>query len=235
MVRAWELEAVLVDLDGVVLDYDQAERQAFAGVAMRVGLHDVATARQQYAAINRALWLRYEAGEVDVETLRLQRWAQLLADNGLDASGAARVSAQYLALLARSPAAMPGAVQAVRRVARMAPVVVLTNGFGTVARGRLAAAGLAATLPTVVASDEVGAPKPDSAMFAAGLAALGSPDAATVLMVGDNHAADIAGAADHGLRTAWIADEASAQPGTIRADLRAPSLAALVGRLWPVG
>lgn len=231
MVQLDHLSGVLLDLDGVLLDYHAAERQAFAGVAMRVGLHDVAAARRVYAEVNQRLWRAYERGEVTADRLRTLRWERLLDHHDLDVAGAPRVSAQYLDLLGRSPAVMGGAVQALRRIAAHLPVVAVTNGFSEIANGRLAAAGVAGDLSGVVAADEVAAPKPDPAMFAAGLGLLGGPAAERVLMVGDNHHADIAGAADAGLRTAWIAPMDEPEPTPTRADLRAESLARLVARL----
>lgn len=224
---------VLCDLDGVLLDYHRAEEQAFAGVAMRLGLHDVDGARGVYAGINRDLWDAYERGEVSAELLRVRRWEEWLHAHDLDRAQATGVSSTYLDLLTRSPAVMPGAVQALRRITRRVPVVAVTNGFAAVAHGRLQASGTLADLHGVVAADEVGAPKPDPAMFLAGLELLGGPDPATVLMVGDNHHADIVGAAAVGLATAWIAAADQPEPGQGTADLRGPDLAAIVAQVWP--
>ena len=182
-----QVVGVLCDLDGVLLDYHRAEQQAFAGVAMRLGLHDVDAARGVYAGINRDLWDAYERGEVSAEELRVRRWQEWLAAHDLEPREATRVSGTYLDLLTRSPAVMPGAVQALRTMARHVPVVAVTNGFAEVAHGRLTASGTRADLRGVVAADDVGAPKPAPAMFAAGLALLGDPAPGSVLMVGDNH------------------------------------------------
>lgn len=228
MISLDDLAGVLLDLDGVLLDYHAAERQAFAGVAMRVGLYDIDAARTVYAEINSGLWREYERGEVGADELRVLRWERLLDHHGLDAGAARKVSADYLQLLGRSPAVMPGAVQALRHLTPRVPVVAVTNGFAEVAGGRLRAAGVAADLAGMVAADQVAAPKPDPAMFEAGLGLLGNPVPDAVLMVGDNHHADIVGARDVGLRTAWVAPGEVAEPGVGGADLRADSLASVV-------
>lgn len=227
-----DVAGVLCDLDGVLLDYHRAEQQAFAGVAMRMGLHDVDAARAIYADINRGLWEAYERAEVSADQLRVRRWEDWLHAHDLDPGAATRVSENYLALLTRSPAVMPGAVQALRSMARRVPVVALTNGFAAVAAGRLRASGTLADLQGVVAADDVGAPKPDSAMFLAGLAAMALP-ADRVLMVGDNHHADIVGASQVGLRTAWVASDDDPEPDPRGADVRGASLAAIVEQVWP--
>lgn len=230
MVTLADFDGVLLDLDGVLLDYPTAEAQAFAGVAMRAGLHDVAAARRAYATINVGLWQDYERGDVTAERLRVARWERLLDHHGLDPGGAERVSAQYLDLLGRSPAVMAGAVQALRRLAARVPVVAVTNGFATIARGRLAAAGVRDDLAGLVAADEVAAPKPHAAMFTTGLSLLGDPPPRRVLMVGDNHHADIVGAHAVGLVTVWITTHDDPEPQPQVADHRAGSLADLVAR-----
>lgn len=55
-----------------------------------------------------------------------------------------------------------------------------------------------------VVSDLVGAAKPNSAIFNIALEKLGAPNAGQVLFVGDNPLADVIGASDVGMKTAWI-------------------------------
>jgi 2-haloacid dehalogenase len=203
---------VLCDLDGVVLDYPTAEAQAFAGTAMRLGLHDVRATRRTYAEINAGLWQEFEQGAITPERLRVERWRRLLEQHGLD-HDPAEVSVTYLELLARAPAVLPGAVAALRRLAAVVPVVAVTNGFSAVQHGRVAASGIGGLFTGLVVSDDVAAPKPDPAMFEAALALAGGPAAGDAVMVGDNHDADVVGASALGMDTVWIApDDAPASP-----------------------
>ena len=64
--------------------------------------------------------------------------------------------------------------------------------------------GIDRHVEAVLVSDEVGADKPDAAMFDAAFAAMGDPDRARTVMVGDSLASDIAGGNAYGLRTVWI-------------------------------
>ncbi len=195
--------AVLCDLDGVVLDYRAAESLAFAGTATRVGLHDIAAVQPMYAEINHACWRAYERGELTAEELRVRRWADLLAATGSPADPTA-VADDYLARLAQAGPVVPGAVAALRRIASQVPVVAVTNGFADVVHGRLAASGTRDLFAGVVVADQVAAPKPHPAMFTTALHLVGvGPD--RVVMIGDNHHADIQGAADLGIDTVWIA------------------------------
>ncbi|HEY7133191.1 MAG TPA: HAD family hydrolase [Candidatus Limnocylindrales bacterium] len=96
-------------------------------------------------------------------------------------------------------------------------------------------------LAAIVVSERVGVIKPHPAFFAAAWSAIGRPDPAGILHVGDDWAADVVGAADAGWRTAWIADRPSDSPlpssspdADRRADLTLDAVADLADRLAPL-
>jgi HAD superfamily hydrolase (TIGR01509 family) len=60
-----------------------------------------------------------------------------------------------------------------------------------------------------IISEEVGVAKPDPVIFNIALRELGAPDPKTVLFVGDNPIADIAGAKAVGMETAWVRNGSS--------------------------
>lgn len=219
---------VLCDLDGVVLDYPTAEAQAFAGTATRLGLHDVRATRRSYAEINAGLWREFERGTITPEALRVERWRRLLHLHGLDHDPEA-VSTAYLERLGRSPAVLPGAVAALRRLAGTVPVVAVSNGFSAVQHGRVAASGIRDLFTGVVVSDDVAAPKPHPSMFRAALRLAGADEPHRAVMIGDNHAADIEGAHALGMDTVWIVDEDA--PDSSVATWRARSLRVAVALL----
>jgi FMN phosphatase YigB (HAD superfamily) len=88
------------------------------------------------------------------------------------------------------------------------------------------AAGWAPHLSAVVVSQRVGVVKPHPAIFAAAREALGDPDPATILHVGDDWAADVVGAKRAGWCAAWLASRPpdSPLPGSARDDEVEPDL-----------
>lgn len=82
------------------------------------------------------------------------------------------------------------------------------------------AAGWSPFLAAVVVSQRVGTIKPHPAIFAAARAALGDPEPASILHVGDDWAADVVGAKLAGWRAAWLSvrPEDSPLPGSARDD-----------------
>ncbi len=82
-------------------------------------------------------------------------------------------------------------------------LALVTNGTSDLQRRKLALSGLERHFDVVVASCDIGAGKPDPAIFAAALAALGVARDEAV-MVGNDRRRDIEGAEAAGIRGLWI-------------------------------
>jgi HAD superfamily hydrolase (TIGR01549 family) len=80
---------------------------------------------------------------------------------------------------------------------------LVTNGPSDQQRRKLAHTGLAEHFDAVVASCDIGVGKPEPAIFAAALDALGVA-AADAVMVGNDKGRDVGGAAAAGIRGIWI-------------------------------
>jgi HAD superfamily hydrolase (TIGR01509 family) len=95
---------------------------------------------------------------------------------------------------------------------RGVPVAILTNGWTPLQQKKIARAlGDAAHGLTVLVSDQLGVVKPERAAFDALVAALGVPHE-RAWYVGDNPAADAAGALAAGLRAVWFDWEGRSYP-----------------------
>jgi FMN phosphatase YigB (HAD superfamily) len=139
-------------------------------------------------------------------------------------------------------AALPPAPEAGALLARLAGtyrLAILSNWplAATIDR-YVEAAGWAPLLRAVVVSQRVGTIKPHPAIFAAARAALGDPDPAAILHVGDDWAADVVGAKRAGWRAAWLASRPADSPlpgsernGEVAADLELAALGDLEAHL----
>jgi putative hydrolase of the HAD superfamily len=110
-------------------------------------------------------------------------------------------------------------------------LAVISNGLGRDQRRKLAHLGLAERFDAVVISEEVDLRKPDPAIFAHTLDAVGSRRESAIY-VGDNPAHDIAGAHAAGMRGVWIDRGDGLFPSTEDADARITrldELSALLG------
>jgi putative hydrolase of the HAD superfamily len=83
------------------------------------------------------------------------------------------------------------------------PTAIVTNGPNNIQRAKARESGLEGLVRAVVISEELGVEKPDQGIFLRALELTGS-GASTTLFVGDNPEADILGAQELGMLTAWV-------------------------------
>jgi HAD superfamily hydrolase (TIGR01549 family) len=118
---------------------------------------------------------------------------------------AARISAAFVDA---SRAALAESRKILERLKRHVALGVVSNFYGNVGV-ILDEVGVAPLLTAVVDSNRVGVSKPDPAIFALAVQALGCrPD--EVLYVGDSFEKDVVGARAAGLRSAWLTDSTAA-------------------------
>ena len=156
------------------------------------------------------LWCRFEGDDETVCALRAwspeyrrEAWRLALADQGVDDPALAielgeRFGTERRALFAPFPDA--AILPSLR--GRYA-LGLVTNGAACLQREKLTRSGLAEHFDAVVVSGDIGAGKPDPAVFHHALAMLGVR-ADRAVMIGDTVERDVAGARAAGLRAVWI-------------------------------
>lgn len=130
------------------------------------------------------------------------------------------------AFIARLPPS-PDAGRILAALSPTYPLAILSNWPLAVTIDRyVEEAGWSPYLRAVVVSQRVGTIKPHPAIFAAARAALGDPNADTMLHVGDDWAADVVGAKRAGWRAAFLRDRPadSPLPGSDRDETVAPDV-----------
>jgi putative hydrolase of the HAD superfamily len=135
---------------------------------------------------------------------RVDAWHWGLRQAGIDdAELAARLAARLVAERENRHSLFPDAQAAVDDARRRGRVGLITNGVSVIQRGKLKATGLEGQFDPVLVSGEVGAGKPDEAIFRRAMELTGSVPADCV-MVGDSRERDIAGARAVGWHTVWL-------------------------------
>ena len=206
---------VLFDLDGTLFDYHASEAAAVAATLRDGGVPPTDELLGVYREVNARHWRALERGETTASRLRLERWEQTFAELGVaPVLDLGTLAERYLGHLAAGTHLVADAEEVVARVARTHGIAYLTNGLADVQRPRLEASPLGALADVTIVSDEVGAAKPDPAIFDAAFAAMGRPARDDVVLVGDSLTADIAGGVAYGLTTVWFADADLTAPET---------------------
>jgi putative hydrolase of the HAD superfamily len=197
--RPGVVRAVLFDLDDTLVDTDRAARRAFLEV---LG-----------ADTNYELWLQesdqhfwpYSRGEVTYEQMRVGRMAHFLhlSDHRAGPNEAARLEAARF--VAANWFELFSDVRATFELLRGRGVSVglITNGDSGHQREKVRLAQLENDFDVVIVSGEVGATKPDPAIFRLACERLGVEPAEAVY-IGDRLEVDAIGAARAGMVGVWI-------------------------------
>ena len=194
---------LLFDADDTLFDYRRAETDALIGAFEAQGIPFEPAWLPAYQRVNAAAWRALEQGRVTSARLRVMRCEQLGAELGL-ALDPIEFSAVYLRQLSMQAHLMDGALELLESVRAAHRIAIITNGLSDVQRPRLASSPLAGIVGPIVISEEVGAAKPDPAIFAIALARMGGPDPRDVLVIGDSLSSDIAGGVAARLDTCWF-------------------------------
>ncbi len=194
---------LLFDADDTLFDYARAEAEAVRGAFAAHGAAFEDAWLASYQVVNARAWRALEEGRVTPARLRVGRFEELFAELGLALDPVA-FSAVYLAQLAMQAHLMDGALEVVEALRPSHRLAIITNGLSDVQRPRIASSTLAGVVEQLVISEEVGAAKPDPAIFEVALARMGSPNPRDVLVIGDSLSSDIAGGVAAGLDTCWF-------------------------------
>ena len=194
---------LLFDADGTLFDYDKAEAFALRSTFETLGLGYEPRFAEVYRRINAEIWLDFEAGRITQQRLRTRRFELLFAAVGID-SDPVEFSTRYLANLALGTDLLDGAEDVLKSLRGRVGLVLITNGLADVQRPRFARSTVGHHFSHLVISEEVGAAKPDPAIFDVAFARMGTPSKADVLIVGDSLTSDIRGGLDYGIDTCWF-------------------------------
>ncbi|HEV7623732.1 MAG TPA: HAD family hydrolase [Amnibacterium sp.] len=206
------MTAVLFDLDGTLVDGSDlplAVRGVAALISTRVPGVDPARIVAANTAEWQELWPEVEddwmLGTVPGEQLNDRAWRGTLLRCGIDDEALVSLaSATFRELERRAVRPYPDVRPALAELrAAGCRLGVVTNGAAVLQRDKLGALGLDGELDPVVVSSEIGARKPDRAVFDHAVLSAGLEPAST-WFVGDNLWVDVLGASGAGLRTVWV-------------------------------
>jgi YjjG family noncanonical pyrimidine nucleotidase len=193
---------LLFDADGTLFDYERAEASALEKTFRQAGVPFQPGYLAAYQRINQQVWRALENGQMSLDELRRRRFEMLL--DAIDVSHPPHsFSAVYLEHLATSAELVDGAREVLQQLHQRYRCVILTNGLTAVQRGRLARSAIRDYIGDLIISEEVGAAKPDRAIFDVAFARMGHPSKSEVLMIGDSLTSDIQGGCNYGVDTCW--------------------------------
>lgn len=193
---------LLFDVDGTLLDFASAEKEAVSGTLAQFNLPASPEVIEQFSTINSGLWKSMERGEIKKEKLVVRRFEVLLEQLG-EKGDAAKMNQDFMTRLSQLALPYPGVQDLLNELAEFATLAVVSNGVYPVQMKRLKASGLLPFFDEVFISDKLGAAKPSPRVFDVAMRNLGIKNKSKVLVIGDSLSADIKGGNAAKLDTCW--------------------------------
>jgi 5'-nucleotidase len=194
-----QFEWILFDADETLFRFD-----SFSGLKLMLSRHNVDFTKEDfedYEAVNKPLWVEYQAGRITPQELQQRRfdhWSKRLGVPSLE------LNHQYMQAMAEICHPLDGAVELLHFLSGKVKMGIITNGFSELQEARLAKTGLTHFFEFMIISEKFGVAKPDRRIFDHALELAGNPAREKVLMVGDNLGSDILGGLNADLQTCWF-------------------------------
>ncbi len=213
------IRIILWDVDGTLLNFLEAEREAIKTCFRVFGLGectDEMTAR--YSAINVRYWERLELGELTKPEILLGRFEEFFRTEGIAFNRVDDFNAEYQLRLGDTICFNDKSYELVKRLRGRVRQYAVTNGTEVAQERKLARSGFGALFDGVFISGRVGFEKPSPGFFDHVLAAIGPADKTEILIVGDSLTSDIRGGDAAGIRTCWYNPDGRVNDQGVRVD-----------------
>lgn len=154
--------------------------------------------------INQPLWQAFQQQQVDVHTLKTQRFKYLSEKTGQDPL---HLHNQLMREMSELSPALDGTLSTLEQLHQKVKMGIITNGFSSMQQARLDFTKTSHFFDLLVISEEVGIPKPQTGIFTNAFHQIQQQqpvEKSDILMVGDSLSSDIDGGNNFGFDTCWL-------------------------------
>ncbi len=193
---------ILLDADNTLFDFDKAEVYALEKTCQAVNRPYNEEIKHIYEKNNHVLWGALESGQIDMATLKIERFKGFIKDLKLNCDPKF-MSDLYIKHLGEGTFEIDGAYEMCQELSKRFKLVIVTNGITTVQENRLKASRLKPFITGMITSEAVDCSKPNPKIFDYALDLIEHRSKADVLMVGDSLTSDMQGGINAGIDTCF--------------------------------
>lgn len=195
-------EALLMDADGTLLDFDKTEEESFLKVLLRYGLPPLKSLTEEYHRINKECWEAYEDGSMERNDVLTFRFERFFAGHAITVKGT-EVEEFYRQYLEKGIHLIPGAIEVCEYLKQRYDLYIVTNGVAATQHIRLRDSGLSGYFKEIFISEEAGSQKPQKEFFNYCFARIPNAAPEKMLVIGDSLSSDMMGGVNAGVDTCW--------------------------------
>lgn len=199
------IKTVLFDVDDTIIDWKKSAQICFQRLSDKGGWgFNGEKIYEVFYSTTRPLWEKVERGEFTGPELRKMRWTLVFENLGLKVEGAENYEEVFREEVSNAAVSVENAKEVLEYLSEKYTLGVASNAYLKQQCDRLQLLDYKKYFSHIFTSMEIGFEKPHREFYEHCLKELGSPDPASVLMVGDNPIADADGAKKAGLRSCWL-------------------------------
>lgn len=213
------ITTLLWDVDGTLLDFAAAEKNAIRGLFQEYGFGNCSDEMlARYSQINKTYWECLERKEFTKPEILIKRFEDFFGMEGLDVTVAAEFNEKYQTSLGDTIVFHDDGYNIVKSLCGKVKQYVVSNGTITAQSKKLKLSGLGELMDGIFLSEQLGVEKPDVRFFDKVFAEIQPADKAQVMIVGDSLSSDIQGGNHAGIITCWYNPENKLHQGDLKID-----------------
>ncbi|MBQ9991635.1 MAG: YjjG family noncanonical pyrimidine nucleotidase [Lachnospiraceae bacterium] len=224
------IKVILWDVDGTLLDFHVAEREAIRSLFLEFGLGECTDAMLgRYSKINKGYWEQLEREEISKQQVLVGRFRDFFAEEGVDTSLAEEFNEAYQLSLGDTIVFRDDSLNIVKSLQGKVKQYVVSNGTIIAQTKKLKLSGLGELMDGIFLSEQLGVEKPNVKFFDQVFECIGKVEKNEVMIVGDSLTSDIRGGNNAGIRTCWYNPFHEPMSGEYRIDAEIASLQEIYG------
>lgn len=198
------IKVILWDMDGTLLDFSVAERNALRKCFANFHLGECTDAMiSRYSSINDTYWKRLERGEIQKNQLLTQRFKEFFALENIICSDAEAFNNEYQIHLGDTICFIDDAYHLIQELQSTVRQYAVTNGAYIAQERKLKKSGLDELFDDAFISDKIGAEKPSKEFFDYVFNQIGNYQKEEIMIVGDSLTSDMQGGNNAGIKCCW--------------------------------
>lgn len=198
------IKVILWDIDGTLLDFEKAEKQAIRTCFEVFDLGECTDDMiAKYSVINKGYWERLERKEMTKPQILVERFREFFATEGIVTDCAENFNKEYQLRLGDTICFCDDGYELVKSLKNRVKQYAVTNGTKVAQVKKLNKSGLIDLFDDVFISEDIGVEKPDVKFFEHVWDEIGQYASDEVIIIGDSLTSDMQGGNNAGILCSW--------------------------------
>lgn len=220
-----KMKALLIDIDGTLLDYRQSEALGISAIMEHYGVTPTPELAAHYHDVNQSFWEKYEKGEITRAQINEGRYPAFFGELGVEVDPEV-CEEIYQDFVNNRLVPVEGAEDMLRYLSGKYLLYAASNGYSDKQRERLRKAGMISYFTDIFISQETGSQKPQKEFFDYCFARMPAGlKRDEVMIIGDGLTSDMRGGNNAGIHTCWLNAYGEVNHAGVSIDVEIHSLA----------